>query len=66
MKIQFDKIRWQFAAFVLAVILLGIGTGLDAKADSFQCGLVYKLNGEYKTANTLGNLSSVKIERKMR
>ena len=63
MKIQFDKIRWQFAAFVLAVILLGIGTGLDAKADSFQCGLVYKLNGEYKTANTLGNLSSVKIER---
>lgn len=63
MKIQFSIIKRQLIVIFLAAILAGIGTGFHAKAASSQCELVYKLSGEYKTANTLGNSSSVKIER---
>lgn len=63
MKIQFDKIGWQFRMIFVAAILTGMGMGFHVKAASSQCQLVYKLSGQYQTANTLGNLSSVKIER---
>ncbi len=63
MKIKFEKIRWQFIVVFMAVFMAGIGTGFDAKAASSQCELSYKLSGEYKTVNTLGNSSNVKVER---
>lgn len=62
MKLAF-KIRQQLIVIFIAAILAWIGTGFHAKAASSQCQLVYKLGEQYQTANTLGNLSSVKIMR---
>lgn len=63
MKFGFDKLRWSLIIFFMAVILGEVCSGFYAKAAASQCELVYKLSGEYKTVNTLGNSASVKVER---